>query len=583
MAYDYATKFARMESLRLTLRSERASFDADWRDLADYIAPKRYRYSVTERNQQGSRRRTLIVDGTASMAAKTLQSGLHAGLTSPARPWMRLSTPNPKLAENTAVKTWLYETSQRMLTTFAQSNLYNVLPAVYGDMGTFGTSAMSILDDEDDLFRATSYPVGSYDVALDGRGVCNTFAREYILSVQQLIEQFGGEDGGGLVPGDKVNTAQFSQTVRDHFENGQLTQPIRVVWLITRNDAYDRDAVEAKFYRYASCHWEFGQPEGKFLRESGFKTMPVMAPRWDVTGEDSYGTECPGMIAIGDVKQLQLMQREKAKAIQKIVNPPVQGPMHLRSQKTSLLAGDITYVDARDAQSGLRPIHEVRIDLGDLSIDIQQVQQRIKRAYFEDLFLMLAYSDPSRGMQPVTAREVEERHEEKLLALGPVLERTNDELLDPLVDRVFSMMIDAGLVEDAPDELQGVDLKVEYISIMAQAQRLVGVVSMDRFVQTMQGAMTSFPSIAMKLNTNQIVDSYADILGIDPRLVRSNEEADGIAAQQAQAQAKMEEAQQAHLLAKSAKDASQASMEGDNALSRLMGGQQQMTGSAAAL
>jgi hypothetical protein len=298
-----------------------------------------------------------------------------------------------------------------------------------------------------------------------------------------------------------------------------------------------------------------------------------MAPRWEVTGEDSYGTNCPGMTALPDVKQLQMMQRRKAQAISKMVDPPLKGSPELRQQKTSLLAGDITYV--RDPGSGLAPIHEVRIDLSHLVEDMGQTQYRVQRAFYEDLFLMLANSDqtPDMSRQPITAREVEERHEEKLLALGPVLERTNDELLDPVIRRAFELMTAAGLIPPAPRELQGVSLKAEYISIMAQAQKIEGVVAQDRFLQSVVPLAQVAPHVLNKIDFNRTVDNYGTMLGVDPRMLRTDEEADAMTQAQAQAQAAAADAENAAKLGTAVKAASQAKLQnGSSALDGLVGG-----------
>jgi hypothetical protein len=309
------------------------------------------------------------------------------------------------------------------------------------------------------------------------------------------------------------------------------------------------------------------------LRESGFRTFPLMAPRWDVTGEDTYGTDCPGMTALGDVKQLQIEQRRKGQLLHKAVDPPLAGPASLRQQKTSLLAGDITYVDVREGQQGLKPIHEIRLEgLQHITADIQDVRYMIQRAFYEDLFLMLARSDDRLGADRPTAREIDERHEEKLLALGPVLERTNDELLDPIVDRVFDMMDAAGLLPEPPAELVGVNVRPEYISILAQAQKLIGVVGQDRFMQSVGGMAELFPDVRYKVDTNRVVDNYAEMLGVDPRIVRSNDDANAMIAQAQKAQADQAQAENAQKLAAAAKDASAAPVSGDSVLQRIVQG-----------
>lgn len=572
--YDPATRRSRLLALRSALRSDRASFDSHWREIAEFILPRRTRFAPGDRNK-GDKRNGSIIDGTAGFAARTLQSGLHAGLTSPARPWMRLTTPDPTLADVPAVKEWLHLVTQRMLTIFLQTNLYNVLPMVYGDLGVFGTGAMAIVEDDVDLFRAYAYPIGSYDVGLDARGLATMFFREYELSVSQVVEQFGLADDGETIDWSRISTETEAL-----YKGGHLAAPVAILWAVLPNEQWRPGPGLAKYKRWASCYLELGAGDSQAaLKESGFDSFPVMVPRWDLTGEDTYGTQCPGMMALGDVKQLQLMQREKAKAIKKMVDPPLVGPSVLRTQKTSMLPGDITYVDVREGSQGLRSVHEINLNLADLGADIRETQYRIQRTFYEDLFLMIAQSERMRGAQPVTAREIEERHEEKLLALGPVLERTNDELLSPLVDRVYLMMDDAGLIPVPPPQIQGVRIKPEYISIMAQAQKLVGVVGADRFMQTVYPMIQILgPAVANKLKINAIINEYVDMLGTDPRMIRTDEEADALGAQQAQAAQAQQQAQQAALMAKAGKDAGTTPMEGDTALNRLVSGYSNQAG-----
>lgn len=564
------------ETVRAALLLERASFDAHYSELAEYLMPRRTRFQVSDRNR-GERRSQSIIDSDPRFAARTLQSGMHAGLTSPARPWMKLTTPDPDLAENRDVKKWLHTVTSRMLTVFLRSNLYNALPTLYGDMGTFATGAMGVLEDDEDLLRAYCFPVGSYALGLDARGLATTFTRDREMTVRQLVETFGPVDGNPR----NIDWTRFSHQVKDLWMDGSYETAIEVSWFVCPNDTYDASRLESKHsMKWKSCWFERGREDkdfsaegGGFLRESGFRSFPIMVPRWDVTGDDTYGTDCPGMTALGDVKQLQLMQRNKAKAIAKALDPPLVGSSALKQQTVSLLPGKITYDDGRDGQQTLRPIHEVRLEgLQYLTQDMEETRNRIRRAYYADLFLMLANSDQA---QPITAEEVRARQEEKLLALGPVLERTNDELLDPLVDRAFSIMLHAGLVPEPPKALHGVELKVEYLSIMAQAQKLVGVVGQDRFIQSAMGMAQLFPEVRHKVNVFKVIDGYGDMLGVNPGIVRTDEEAQGSLEQE---QAAMQRAQEA-TTAKTEAQAAQAlgntpmdSSQGRTALSAVIDG-----------
>ncbi len=556
------------EKLRRALLTERASFDEHWRELGNYLAPRRTRFWVTDKNR-GDRRSQHIIDSTAVFSARTLASGMHSGLTSPARPWFRLTTPDPDLATLGPVKQWLHIVTQRMNAVFLQTNLYNALPIVYGDMGVFGTAAMGVLEDDRDLFRCYVYPIGSYALGLDRRGLVSTFVRDYRLTVQQLVDEFGHVDGANA---KDIDWTKFSRAVKDQYDRGNYQAPVDVTWIVQPNPDPDPDRLDATGLPYTSCHFERGANDATFLRESGFRQFPIMAPRWDVTGEDTYGTNCPGMTALGDVKALQVMQKRKAQAIEKQINPPVTGPTSLKTQQVSLLPGGITYSDVREGVAGLRPVHEVAPDLRGILQSEGQTQYRIQRAFFEDLFLMLAQSDGARGAQPITAREVDERHEEKFLALGPVVERTSDELLGPLIDRAYALMVRGHLLPPPPPELHGVDLRVEYTSIMAQAQKLVNAAGIDRFLQSALSIAQAAPEVRFKINTFAVVDEYADVTGVNPKLVHSDEDASAAMASAQQQAQQAQAAAQIHQFGVGAKALGDTNLEGDSALKRMIEG-----------
>lgn len=156
----------------------------------------------------------------------------------------------------------------------------------------------------------------------------------------------------------------------------------------------------------------------------------------------------------------------------------------------------------------------------------------------------------------MTATEVAERHEEKMLMLGPVLERLNAELLDPLIALTFDRLVQANLLPPIPDELQGQELNVEFVSILAQAQRAITTNAIDRFTQNLGVLMQFKPEIGDKFDSDYWVDYYADALGIDPRLIVSSDQVALIRQQRAQAQqqqAQMDQMQQLSEMSKNLK------------------------------
>ena len=285
------------------------------------------------------------------------------------------------------------------------------------------------------------------------------------------------------------------------------------------------------------------------LREGGFDRFPAICPRWMVIGGDIYGSS-PAMEALGDIKQLQHQQMRKAEGIDYQTRPPLQVPSSMRNMDIDALPGGIMYYDGASPTGGIRSAFEVNLNLQHLLLDIQDVRERIRSSFFADLFLMLA-NDQRSG---ITAREVAERHEEKLLMLGPVLERLHDEMLNPMIDITFDRMLQAGIVPPPPPELHGQDLNVEFVSMLAQAQRAVGISGVERLT-TYVGQLAvakQDASIWDKWDLDQMIDGYADMTGVDPRFIVGDEKVAIIREDRAKKQAAQEQMMAAQQMAETA-------------------------------
>lgn len=541
---------------------ERSSFITHWKELSDYIAPRRGRFLTSDRNK-GEKRNQKIINSAGTMALRTLSSGMMAGITSPARPWFRLATPDREMLEYAPVKVWLNQVELFMREIFNQSNLYQALPTLYTELGLFGTGALYMDEDFNDVIRCYPQTVGSYMIGNSPRLEVDTFYREFDMTVGQLVSKFVF-DGK---PKGKPDWSKASPAVKNMWDRGALDSWVTVVHAIEPNDDRDLGMKDAKNKPIRSVFYEVGSDDDRMLRESGYDEFPVMVPRWDVTAEDVYGTNCPGMTALGDIKALQVEEKRKAQAIDKLSNPPLKGPGSLKNVPVSSLPGGITIYDGAEGREGLQPIYQVDPKVRELAEDIRQTEQRIERAFYADLFLMLAQSD----RRQITAREIDERHEEKLLMLGPVLERLHGELLNKLIDRTFAIMVRNDLLPPPPQELQGQALKVEYISVLAQAQRAVGTSGIER-VAGFVGQLAQFnPEALDKLDMDQSIDDYAEMIGVSPKLIRADDKVADIRKVKAQQAAQMQQAAMVQPAADAVSKLANAKMDGSDALSRLAG------------
>ncbi len=509
----------------VTLKQDQSSFLQHWRDLSKYLSPRSSRFFVTEKNQNGNRRNTAIINNTGTLALRTLSAGMMSGITSPSRPWFNLRTHNNELNRVQAVKVWLDKVRTLIGETFLKSNLYTTLPVVYEDLGAYGTAAFALMEDSEDVIRCYMFPIGSYTLSIGPRGNVNGCFREFAMSVAQLVSKFGLE-----------NCSDF---VQNQFKTKALDGNVQVIHVIEENPDAMAGKLESKYLPFRSVYYERTSSD-KVLEYKGTHEFAVMAPRWRVTGEDTWGNS-PAMDCLGDVAQIQQMEKRKLQALDMLLSPPRNVPASLRNEYVGTLAGELTFIPDQANGARVEPSYVINPNLQYIGAEIQNVEHRVKRGLFEDLFLMIAEIDKSG----VTATEIQARQQEKLMAMGPVLERLNDEMLDPIVRRTYSILERAGLIPPPPPELQDQPIVIEYISIMAQAMKLQGVVGVERLVGFIGSISAQRPDALDKLNTDEVIDAYADMVGVPPSMVNDA----GVIAKIRQARAQQEQQQQAMAMA----------------------------------
>ena len=535
-----------------SLRSERSSWISHWEEISTYILPRNGRYFASDRNK-GTRKHNNIYDSTGTHALRVLGAGMMAGATSPARPWFTLATSDPEINKYQPVRIWLSDVTRLMQAIFQKSNTYRALHSIYEELGAFGTASSIVLPSFQNVIHHYPVTIGEYAIATDYQGNVCTIYREFDKTVSELVKEFGYKN--------------CSSTVQNMYDRGNLDQWVTIIHAIEPRDDRDSRKRDSKNMPWKSCYFESGCQDDKLLRESGFNSFPALVPRWVVTGGDIYGNS-PGMEALGDIKQLQHEQLRKAQGIDYQTNPPLQVPTSMANRDIERLPGGITFVDG--SSNGIKTAFEVQLNLNHLLADIQDVRQRINSTFYADLFLMLASAGAANTR--MTATEVAERHEEKLLMLGPVMERLHNELLSPLINMTFDRIVEAGILPPPPAELQGIDLNIEFISVLAQAQKAVGTNSVDRLVGNL-GAVAQFkPDVLDKFDADQWVDAYSDMLGVDPRLILANDQVAVIREARAKAQAAQAQSEAMLQQSQTAKNLAGADTGGQNALTDITGG-----------
>lgn len=499
-----------------------------WLEISEHITPSRGRFLIGKNRNESRSRWNRIVDSSAVRAANILAAGLMSGMTDPSSQWFALTTGTPNLDEAQAVKVWLDQVQRIMEMAFTRTNTYQALHQGWRDVGTYGVMAMVIAEDDREVFHCYPLSVGEYAIGVDDRGVPDTLYRRFTMTAAQLVARFG--------------RSKLSADVLRNFDAGQVDYEYKLIHAIEpRFDRqYGKRDSRNMPWRSVIIQIDSDGTKDGILEESGFNEFPCVVGRWGASASDVYSEESPGMVALGDVRQLQHEQKQKGNSIDYIVNPPLIMPTAARDNEDDFEPGGRIYLDAPAQKDAVQSAWQVQMDINALRQDIAEVQQRINQAFSVDMFLMLS----GQQMGKMTATEVAERHEEKLMMLGPVLSRLNNEVLKPLIERTFSILYRAGQLPPAPPELAGVKLSIEYTSMLARSQRAIRANSLDQFLQRIGQVAQFDPNVLAKIDSFRIVDEYADYLSVAPSVVVPTEQAQQKIEAQQQAQQQAQQAEQ---------------------------------------
>jgi len=501
------------------LKSVRLPYEAEWKEIAQFAQPSRSRFLNSDGNRNFRRLNKAIYNSHGILAFRTLAGGMTSGLSSPSRPWFRLTGYDEDASADQDGKEYYAEVERRMYAFLARTNFYGAVKSGYSELGMFGTEACVMVPHREPNVVAVCHALtaGEYWIGLSDAAVPDTLYRRVPMTVIQAVGFFGL---------DKV-----SDRVRDRYERSDYEQPVDIIHAMEPNYERRFDASDFRGKPWLSLYWDCGDgdPEKKMLRQAGAEEQPFWAPRWDTVGGDAYGFS-PGMEALPDLRELQLQTKRKTEATAFLIRPEKIVPPQV---KLTGQAGNVVSASSVDAQGVIVPYTIPYQAIGEIIQDVQRCEAAVDRLSFADLFLAITNME---GIQPRNVEEIASRNEEKMTQLGPVIERVNNEKLAVAIDRTFGIMLRAGMLPDAPESIQGHAIKVDFVSILSQMQRMVGIGQTERVVSFIGNLAAANPEAMDKLNVDETIDDYADRAGASPKIIRTDKEVEDIRAARHQTQ-----------------------------------------------
>ncbi|MDR3176022.1 MAG: head-tail connector protein [Desulfovibrio sp.] len=487
----------------LELEGERKKgWEKHWKDLSRHFLPRRARFlEAGERTNDGDEKNRLQ-DDTGILAVRVLASGMQGGLTSPARPWFSLTLQDEDAARREDARLWLHAVYERMAAVFARSNFYDQIHMLYRELSVFGTGAMLVEEDAKSVVRCRTLTVGEYALDVDAAHRVDTLYRRVRMTPRQIAEAWPDTCPDGIrrmaddARQDWLTLLHAVEPNPDHREG------------LARRQSRERP--------WRSVYMTLDRGGNGTLEDSGYYEFPALCPRWNTTASDIYGSS-PAMDALADCRMLQKMAEDGFLALELEVKPPLLN--FTNKEEIDVSPGAVANVASlAQGQQAIVPMYQVKANLRELEAAKDNIRRQIRTMLYNDLFMMVSGED-----KRMTATEVDARNTEKMLLLGPVIDRLRSELFQPLIERVFGIMDRAGHIPPAPPELEGRELKVEFTSILAQAQKAAGLNGVLQTFGVVAQAASVNPEVLDKFDMDEMVDQIAEMNGVPPRLIRSDE------------------------------------------------------------
>ena len=505
------------------LKTGRQNWETHWQEVADYMQPRKA--DVTRTRSKGDKRTELIFDSSPIQAVELLAASLHGMLTNPSTPWFSLRYKDEGLDSDDEAKLWLEGVTDTMYTAFNRSNFQQEIFELYHDLITFGTAAMFIEEDQNDLLKFSTRHINEIYITENDKGRIDTVYRKFKITLRAAAQQFGNN---------------LSEEARNKVEKDPFDE-IDILHAVYPRQDFNPNKKDKQNMEFESVYVEY--KNGNELSVGGFVEFPFVVPRYLKASHEIYGRS-PAMTALPDVKMLNEMSKTTIKAAQKQVDPPLLVPDDGFILPVRTVPGGLNFYRA-GTRDRIEPLNiGANTPLG-LNME-EQRRSSIRNAFYVNQLMM------QQGPQ-MTATEVIQRNEEKMRLLGPVLGRLQSELLKPLIDRAFNILFRKNQFRPAPDFLSGQDIEIEYVSPLAKAQKSTELQSIMRAIEIM-GSLANVAPVFDHVNMDNLVRHLADIVGVPQKILKPRSQMNAERQQKQEQQEQMAQMQQLQQVAKAGGD-----------------------------
>jgi len=510
-----------LDNLYNDLLTIRKNYETNWQDTAKYFRP--IKTDITSDKTQGDKKDLFVAnDSTMVIALENFASILNGTLTNKATPWFTIKIQDEELKDDDNVVEYLKSVSDKIWNILydSQTNFEDSHSENLKDFATFGTIALKIEKSKTSLINFKPIHIKNILIAENDEGKVDTCILLMKMTAKQIVNKF---TDGDIHPDiqksakEKPNTNYdirfyiMPREGRDSTKIDTLNMPFKGIWFDAKNK--------------------------KIISETGFNSFPIAIGRSPKGTDEVYGTG-QAMYALPDARSLNKIQadfhesNEKALNSPKIVNAQFEKQLNLQPSAINYTKSPVAYGRAVESIYDGKGI-SLAYDL------IVQKQESIRKIFFLDKLSVL--DDPR-----ATATQILELRAESYRIMGSIA-TSLQQYLESILNRVYDILFELSyaqdgnftLLPDAPfpempekmkgtiDEITGKKtfpkMKIEFINPINQANQLGKNNAVDVYLSSIMNLAQANPSILDVIDFDQVARTKADILQIDPKLIKNQE------------------------------------------------------------
>jgi len=521
------------------LETERKTLDSTLQLIKTFFVPFRGEFfeELTSEHQIDWRNLRQVFDTTGISSADKLAANVQSALTNPSLKWFTLRFRKDELNGNHNAKKWLEKCENITYQELKDSNFDVESSEFYMDAVSLGTAILSE-EVESELewkginFNAIPLVDCYFEEATDGSIL--RFYRRHQWTPLQIVDKFGDAP------------AWIKERAEEAAEEKIMV--IFCVYCVPKNKNADVSSVLTAEQRPFAYKYIIHKDATTIGKPGGYYEMPAFIARWRKVSGSKWGYS-PAHVALSDVLTLNQITEDTLEALGKVIEDTLEAlgkvidPAVLTTSRgllsdLDLQRSGVTVV--RDTRDVVPFESKARFDVGELKIN--NLQGAVRAAFYIDQLEL-------KESPAMTATEVNARADMVLKLMGPTSGRMQNDFLDPLLKRTFSILMRAGRLPPIPEEVANAEaeLDIEYTGPMPRAQRqdLVGAIA--NWSSHIASLAEIKPQVLDIPDWDLVARELAALAGVPVKLTRDQREIDEQRQAQQKKQSEMQEMEKAKL------------------------------------